>query len=92
MYALISLAIAVGVGIPVIRIAARRFERRRIAEGQWDAQGPTHPTEAPRNARLNRFGNRLAFDLTHGQDRDEDWPGGTKPSGSVNPEPSPDDR
>ena len=84
MFALIGLGVALGIGLPLLWLNSRRFERRRKAEGAWDDQGPKHPTRAPRNWRPNRFGNRLAFDVQHGLDRDEDWPGGRKPG---NPEP-----
>ncbi len=30
-------------------IAANRFARRREREGAWDASGPIHPTEPPRD-------------------------------------------
>ena len=28
-------------------ISARRFVKRREREGEWDANGPVHPTEPP---------------------------------------------
>ena len=30
-----------------LRVAGARFERRRQKESEWDAEGPTHPTEPP---------------------------------------------
>ena len=80
----IVLGIVFAIGLPVVAVAARRFERRRRAEGEWDEQGPLHPTRPPPNVRGTRFGNGLAYDLQHGLDRDEDWPGGRKPG---KPEP-----
>ena len=67
------------IGLPLIRWAARRYEQRELANGEWDVTGPKHPTPTPRNFWPRVQSNGLAFDLEHGVDRDADWPGGAKP-------------
>ncbi|NUO64726.1 MAG: hypothetical protein HOQ11_02565 [Gemmatimonadaceae bacterium] len=84
MSALIVLGISLGVGLPFFWVASRRFARRRKSDGEWDDDGPLHPTPPPRNSKGNLFGSGLAYDLQHGLDRDEDWPDGRKP-GSFEP-------
>ena len=84
MPVLIILGSSLGIGLPLLWVASRRFARRRRAEGAWDEQGPRHPTRTPRKERRNWYGDDLAFDMEHGLDRDEDWPGGRKP-GSFEP-------
>ena len=92
MYVLTVLGVLLAVGLPSLWFASRRFERRRIAEGEWNEAGPTHPSRTPRKERRNRFGNGLAFDIAHGLDRDADWPGGKKPGRSEDVPPPPNDR
>lgn len=38
---------AIAVIFVAVVISARRFVKRRELEGEWDANGPLHPTEAP---------------------------------------------
>ena len=81
MFRLIVLGASFGIGLPFFWVASRRFAQRRKQDGAWDDNGPLHPTRVPRNVMQNRLGNGLAFDIQHGLDRDEDWPGGRKPGG-----------
>ena len=74
-----ELIVIAAVGLPLLRWGARRYEARELANGEWDARGPKHPTPTPRNFWPRVQSNGLAFDLEHGVDRDTDWPGGVKP-------------
>ena len=76
---ILELAAIAAIGLPLLRWAGRRYEQRELANGEWDAAGPKHPTPTPRNFRPRVQSNGLAFDLEHGLDRDSDWPGGVRP-------------
>ena len=43
----------------VLRVAGAKFERRRRREGEWDEQGPKHPTEPPLEFLAPRAGSGL---------------------------------
>ena len=72
MFVLIELAVALAILLPAFVIAAKRFERRQITKGEWDAQGPKHPTKESRYRGRALLGNGLAFDQMQGIVRRED--------------------
>jgi hypothetical protein len=47
-----------GIGLPIIAWLARRFERRRMREGQWNDDGPLRPTSVSPERRVyaGRYG------------------------------------
>jgi hypothetical protein len=47
MYTLVLILTPFAIGLPLLALAGRAFAKRRRREGEWDQDGPVHPTDVP---------------------------------------------
>ena len=62
LFPVAAIALVVG-AIVFVHRSARNFEKRKIARGEWDSDGPLSPTEPPPNFYPRALTGMRAFEV-----------------------------
>lgn len=54
---------AVAVGIVLLIRSARKFEQRKIEQGEWDEDGPLEPSDPPANFYPTQLTGKRTFEV-----------------------------
>ena len=87
----VAAAAVVAVGIVLLLRSARKFEQRKIEQGEWDKDGPLEPSDPPANFYPTHLTGKRTFDVLTDMRTDEDEtaaePGTNESTQSASPKP-----